>query len=256
MGFFQSLFHHKGHNNKKGCATPNPMMAPNQPQPNVATSSEKPPMETRQSSRRSSHSNHSQISAHHIMPPSITSPKMSSSALTTSNSTKTTSTKSSLKSPSVSRRGSAEHISRFLLLDNGTHVHHLTMPAQSKIAASLNGLVTGIANKSLKLTQWTEKKLTLEEIKKERSALDYRLHRSPETLTLAEKWGTCQETIGKGTCGVVRLAHKIEGGTERLYAIKVSVLKKGPCPHRIKTRFYIRKCEESLMKNLKIISID
>jgi protein-serine/threonine kinase len=111
------------------------------------------------------------------------------------------------------------------LLEDGTHIHHLTLPAPNRITASLNGLVTGIANKSLRLTsQWTtDRKITLEEIKKERDAVDARLHRTPETRSLQDKWGTCQEVIGKGTSGVVKIARKTDPvtNTEKLYAVKV-----------------------------------
>lgn len=110
---------------------------------------------------------------------------------------------------------------RFQLCEDGTHIHHLTLPAPNRITASLNGLVTGIANKSLRLTQWTERKVTYDEILKERQALNLRLHRSDEKQSLAEKYGTCQETIGKGTSGVVRVAHKVDATGERLYAVKV-----------------------------------
>ncbi|OZJ05445.1 hypothetical protein BZG36_01633 [Bifiguratus adelaidae] len=42
--------------------------------------------------------------------------------------------------------------------------------------------------------------------------------------SFAEKWGTCQEVIGKGAFGVVRITHKVDasvpGSGERLYAVK------------------------------------
>ncbi|KAI8372716.1 kinase-like domain-containing protein [Radiomyces spectabilis] len=57
-------------------------------------------------------------------------------------------------------------------------------------------------------------------VHEERAAMDASLKRTPSYSCLAQKWGTCQEVIGKGAFGVVRVAHKTEGSTERLYAVK------------------------------------
>lgn len=123
-------------------------------------------------------------------------------------------------SPTTSSRQSQD-TTRFQLLEDGTHIHHLTLPAQNRI---INGLI-GMANKSLKLpTSWSsneKKAASLEEIKKERTALDNSLRRAPDDRSLLKKWGACQETIGKGTSGVVRVAHKVDERGEQLYAVKV-----------------------------------
>lgn len=219
MGFFQSLFNkERGHHVKKEVITPKDthISTAKTPAPPVNHSTvvttetipDQPSIVSRRSSRHS-------ISSHHILP--ATSPTVPLSPQQ-SNSTSTHPS----SSPPLSQRTSSEAVRRFQLLEDGTHIHHLTLPAQNRIAASLNGLVTGIANKSLRLTQWAERKVSQEEIMKERAALDVRLHRKSSERTLAEKWGTCQETIGKGTSGVVRVAHKVDGTGERLYAVKVS----------------------------------
>ncbi|KAI8073491.1 kinase-like domain-containing protein [Gilbertella persicaria] len=59
----------------------------------------------------------------------------------------------------------------------------------------------------------------MDDILKERQTLSARLHLS-ENTTLVEKYGACGETIGKGTSGVVRVVHKINGTGEHLYAVK------------------------------------
>ncbi|KAI8359857.1 kinase-like domain-containing protein [Choanephora cucurbitarum] len=65
-----------------------------------------------------------------------------------------------------------------------------------------------------------ERKASVDEIMKERKALDARLHRNQPNATLAEKYGVCQETIGKGTSGVVRVVHKMDSTGKHLYAVK------------------------------------
>lgn len=57
----------------------------------------------------------------------------------------------------------------------------------------------------------------------ERAAIDATLQRMPSTSSFAQKWGDCQEIIGRGAFGVVRVAHKKDSpdSKERLYAVKV-----------------------------------
>jgi hypothetical protein len=220
MGFFQSLFN-KEKSKKEVVAPKNATLysnkSPSSP-PAVHTNHSTEVIPDIQHHHRGS-SIHS-ISSHHILPatsPLALSPQLSNTPSAVASSTKT-------PTPPLSQRPSTELSRRFVLLEDGIHLHHLTQPpAQNRITASLNGLVTGLAHKSLRLTQWTERKVSMDDILKERAALNLRLHRSnEEQLTLAEKWGTCQETIGKGTSGVVRVAHKVDATGERLYAVKVS----------------------------------
>lgn len=247
MGFFQSLFNkERGHHAKKEVITPKdthiataktpaPPMQHHSTVVTTETIPDSPSIVSRRSSRHS-------ISSHHILP--ATSPTVPLSPQQ-SNSTSTHPS----NSPPLSQRTSSEAVRRFQLLEDGTHMHHLTQPAQNRIAASLNGLVTGIANKSLRLTQWTERKVSLDEIMKERAALDVRLHRKSSEKTLAEKWGTCQETIGKGTSGVVRVAHKVDGTGERLYAVKVSLLENCLIPPLCKSLIFSLLCTHSHTRN-------
>ncbi|KAI9357528.1 kinase-like domain-containing protein [Pilaira anomala] len=144
---------------------------------------------------------------------------------------------------------------RFQLYEDGTHTHHLTLPATNRITASLNGLVTGIANKSLRLTQWTERKITMDEILKERASLNRLLHRNDQDTkqTLERKWGTCQETIGKGTSGVVRVVHKVEGTAERLYAVKELRKRNNESPKDYVTRLTSEYYISSTMDHINVI---
>lgn len=234
MGFFQSLFNKDRAGVKREVVTAknnilstdkaSTIVQPIQPpipnqQPNTLTTAAAEILHQQHATRTNS-----QHSSNHLPaspPPTSPTQMRKSSSINTSNSSKTPIS----LSPPLSQRASQDITRplRFQLCEDGSHIHHLTLPTTNRITASLNGLVTGIANKSLRLTQWTEKKVTMEEILKERAALNVLLHRTEEESkqTLSEKWGTCQETIGKGTSGVVRVAHKMEGTGERLYAVKV-----------------------------------
>ncbi|KAI8975301.1 kinase-like domain-containing protein [Mycotypha africana] len=128
------------------------------------------------------------------------------------------------------------------------------LPAPNRLAASINGLVSGLAKQSLRFTQqWAERKISIDEIKKERATLNAKLKRT-ENRTLQEKWGSCQETIGKGASGVVRVLHRIdENKVEHLYAVKelrkkTSESSKGYI-NRLIAEFYI----SSSMQHINII---
>ncbi|KAG1474703.1 hypothetical protein G6F56_000192 [Rhizopus delemar] len=155
-------------------------------------------------------------------------------------------------SPTTSSRQSQD-TTRFQLLEDGTHIHHLTLPAQNRI---INGLI-GMANKSLKLpTSWSsneKKAASLEEIKKERTALDNSLRRAPDDRSLLKKWGACQETIGKGTSGVVRVAHKVDERGEQLYAVKELRKRHGESSKEYIKRLTSEYCMASTIQHMNVI---
>ena len=48
---------------------------------------------------------------------------------------------------------------------------------------------------------------------------------APSSASLMKKYGACEKVaIGKGATAVVRLAHKWDKTTEKLYAVKVSLV--------------------------------
>ncbi|CAO3641201.1 unnamed protein product [Cunninghamella echinulata] len=95
------------------------------------------------------------------------------------------------------------------------------------------------------------------ELLEERAAVDATLQRKPSACSLTQKWGNCQEVIGRGACGVVRIAHKLDkskpGSTERLYAVK-EFRKKSSEP----TKGYVKRltsefCIASSLHNIHVI---
>ncbi|KAG0168589.1 hypothetical protein DFQ28_011680 [Apophysomyces sp. BC1034] len=85
----------------------------------------------------------------------------------------------------------------------------------------MGGLFHRDSNRGFRLTPWSDKKVS-NTIQEERTVINATLNRTPSGSSLAEKWGTCQEIIGKGAFGVVRVAHKPDaaasGTGEQLYA--------------------------------------
>ncbi|RUS15992.1 kinase-like domain-containing protein [Endogone sp. FLAS-F59071] len=130
---------------------------------------------------------------------------------------------------------------RFESFDDGTHAHYLDLHAISKLKSHhLKNLFN--ANKShhhLHLPHFfgdkekeKEKKREHEHEKSKESIISNNgaksrepsLKRSNSEESLKEKWGKCQEVVGKGAFGVVRVAHKVDPNVpvtgERLYAVK------------------------------------
>ncbi|CEP20691.1 SAT4 [Cyberlindnera jadinii] len=77
---------------------------------------------------------------------------------------------------------------------------------------------------------------------------------SNKSLTFAERYGKCQETVGKGTFGVVRVAHKrTQQGVESLYAIKEFKRRPGESDNKYSRRLTSEFCISSSLKHVNII---
>ncbi|ORX52449.1 Pkinase-domain-containing protein [Hesseltinella vesiculosa] len=162
---------------------------------------------------------------------------------------------SNVSSP-LQRQPSACNGKRFQQLPDGTHVHHLTMPAPNR----LTGLVEGLLNRERSFRfHWGEKKTTPQEmdaaLKEERAVVDATLQRMPSNSSLAQKWGACQEVIGRGAFGVVRVAHKsadAEQG-ERLYAVKEFRKRSSESPKAYVKRLTSEFCIASTLHHMNVI---
>ncbi|KAG2181469.1 hypothetical protein INT44_008282 [Umbelopsis vinacea] len=144
---------------------------------------------------------------------------------------------------------------RFQLSEDGTHQHHLVMPTVSKLTSSLNGL-TGLFHASkthhFKLPQWGAKEDDTLHVVDEK-----KLSKTTSDVSLAAKWGTCQEVIGKGAFGVVRIAHKVDpsvpGTGERLYAVKEFKKRSDETPKQYIKRLTSEFCISSTLHHRNII---
>ncbi|OLL22770.1 Serine/threonine-protein kinase hal4, partial [Neolecta irregularis DAH-3] len=113
---------------------------------------------------------------------------------------------------------------RFQVLPDGAHKHHLRChKRQEKLRTMLRDLLSaavarkrddsGVEKLSL-VNSWVD------QLRSEKAAI--KKDGAPST-TLVEKYGRCQEIIGKGAFGVVRIAHKTDISNplgEQLYAVK------------------------------------
>ncbi|KAI9278792.1 kinase-like domain-containing protein [Phascolomyces articulosus] len=114
--------------------------------------------------------------------------------------------------------------SRFVMHGNHQHSHHLTSPTPSKLSSSLNDIMDGWRG-----LLWGDNKMSPDALQEERSAVDTTLKRTPsKSYYLDQKWGNCQEIIGRGAYGKIRVIHK----NETFYAVKEFRKKNSESPKR------------------------
>ncbi|ORZ24175.1 kinase-like domain-containing protein [Absidia repens] len=105
------------------------------------------------------------------------------------------------------------------------------MPAPGRLTGLVDGLLHG---ENPFRIHWGDKKQHSDDsggqscldpaLQEERAAVDATLQRVPSNSSFAHKWGACQEVIGRGAFGVVRVAHKKDTSSpnskEQLFAVK------------------------------------
>lgn len=109
----------------------------------------------------------------------------------------------------------------------GGHQHFLkSARRQEKLSDMLRNVIGGKAARN-EPVQEGEQQLSLmsnwvDQLKSERDSLAQdKKCGSSNTETLVQKYGKCQEIVGQGAFGIVRISHKrIEGIGEQLYAVK------------------------------------
>ncbi|KAL2019518.1 hypothetical protein VTK56DRAFT_9552 [Thermocarpiscus australiensis] len=128
--------------------------------------------------------------------------------------------------PGKTTNGKDVHLQRFVLNPDvqGGHEHHLK---SSRRQEKLSDMIKAFLGK--KPDQLPDSDLSLvsnwvDNLRKEKDSLnasDKKVGPS-QSATLVEKYGKCQEIVGRGAFGIVRISHKkMENGMgEKLYAVK------------------------------------
>ncbi|KAG9249220.1 kinase-like protein [Calycina marina] len=106
----------------------------------------------------------------------------------------------------------------------GGHEHHLkSAKRQEKLSDMFRNVMGGKKNSDL---HDGEQQLSLmsgwvDQLKRERDTLATDKKGGPNaTATLVEKYGKCQEIVGRGAFGIVRISHKRVDTGEQLFAVK------------------------------------
>ena len=129
--------------------------------------------------------------------------------------------------PSQKGSHATERSTRFVVLPDGSHEHHLkSAKRQEKLSGILREMLGG---KKREVDNGDSQQLTLmstwvDQLKSERDKLAVEKKGGPNSSeTLVSKYGKCQEVIGRGAFGIVRVAHKPDPNDskkEQLYAVK------------------------------------
>jgi protein-serine/threonine kinase len=149
---------------------------------------------------------------------------------------------------------------RFILHKDGTHEHHLrSAKRQEKLSGMLRDFLVGRKKDELApepdrlslMSNWIDQLKT----EKEKIPIDKRSGPNP-TATLVEKYGKCQEIIGRGAFGIVRISHKIDpnnGHSEQLYAVKEFRRRPQESPKKYHKRLTAEFCISSSLRHPNVI---
>jgi protein-serine/threonine kinase len=141
----------------------------------------------------------------------------------------------------------------------GGHEHHLKgTKRQEKLSDTLRDMIGG--RKKAAENHEGEQQLSLmsswvDQLKRERENLASDKRGGPNsTATLVEKYGKCQEIVGRGAFGVVRISHKRkEGENEQLYAVKEFRRRPDENEKRYSKRLTAEFCISSSLRHPNVI---
>ncbi|RPB25314.1 Pkinase-domain-containing protein [Terfezia boudieri ATCC MYA-4762] len=157
--------------------------------------------------------------------------------------------------------GERKEQKRFEMLSNGSHEHHLrSAKRQEKLSDMLRDMIVGkkkgedfhpvepdhLSLVSSFMDQW----------KSDNKLVSERKGGPNSTASLVEKYGKCQEIIGRGAFGIVRISHKVDpvsGQTEQLYAVKEFRRKPSESAKKYQKRLTSEFCISSSLRHPNVI---
>jgi len=147
-----------------------------------------------------------------------------------------------------------EEPKRFWLNPDGTHEHYLKVnKRQQKLKDVLRNLFDkkGPHDEPLSLVaDWVHQKKN-----EDKASTDVKGGPN-STMTLVQKYGKCQEVIGHGAFGIVRVAHKMDANDpkrEQLFAVKEFRQRPGESDKKYQKRLTSEFCLSSSMQHPNII---
>lgn len=149
-----------------------------------------------------------------------------------------------------------KEIRRFALHEDGTHEHVLRNDKrQEKLSTMFSKLLGGKKDKE---QTHEENQLSLmsswiDQLKNEKIANDQKGGPN-HAQSLVEKYGKCQEVVGRGAFGIVRISHKQDAaGKEQLYAVKEFRRRPTESPKKYNKRLTSEFCISSALRHPNVI---
>ena len=166
------------------------------------------------------------------------------------------------------RRGSVPYIKkdepmhrRFEMLPDGMHQHVLkSAKRQEKLSNMLHAMLGG--KKKEDQSDEHQQQLSLmsnwvDQLRSERDKLAQDKKGGPNaTATLVQKYGKCQEIVGRGAFGIVRISHKTDpkdNKTEQLFAVKEFRRRPQESPKKYQKRLTSEFCISSSLRHPNVI---
>lgn len=150
---------------------------------------------------------------------------------------------------------------RFEVLQDGSHVHYLrSAKRQEKLTDMLHNMLGG--NKKKEEHHDDHQQLSLmsgwvDQLKNERERMAADKKGGPNvTASLVDKYGKCQEVVGRGAFGIVRISHKTnpkDTKSELLYAVKEFRRRPQETSKRYQKRLTSEFCISSSLRHPNII---
>ena len=155
----------------------------------------------------------------------------------------------------------ADHPKRFEVFPDGTHRHTLkSAKRQEKLSGMLRDMLGG--KKREEHGQDEHQQLSLmstwvDQLRSEREKVASDKKGGPNaTATLVQKYGKCQEIVGRGAFGIVRISHKTDPNNskgEQLYAVKEFRRRPQESPKKYQKRLTSEFCISSSLRHPNVI---
>jgi protein-serine/threonine kinase len=149
---------------------------------------------------------------------------------------------------------------RYWVNEDGSHEHHLKVAKrQEKLSDMFQNLMLG----KKKEGNHDDQPLSLmanwvDVMRNEKEKLAEQKNSANHTSqTLAQKYGKCQEVVGRGAFGIVRVAHKTDAKDpkrEQLYAVKEFKQRPGESAKKYQKRLTAEFCISSSMQHPNVIN--
>lgn len=150
---------------------------------------------------------------------------------------------------------------RFWVNDDASHEHHLKVAKrQEKLSDMFQNLMLG---KRKEGSHGDDQPLSLmanwvDVMRNEKEKLAEQKNSATNTSqTLVQKYGKCQEVVGRGAFGIVRVAHKTDAKDpkrEQLYAVKEFKQRPGESAKKYQKRLTAEFCISSSMQHPNVIN--
>ena len=155
----------------------------------------------------------------------------------------------------------AELHQRFELLPDGTHQHILkSAKRQEKLSDMLREMLGGKKREEHSPDDHQQLSLMstwVDQLKSERDKLAFDKKGGPNsTATLVQKYGKCQEIVGRGAFGIVRISHKLDpkdNKNEQLFAVKEFRRRPQESPKKYQKRLTSEFCISSSLRHPNVI---